>query len=90
MLNALLERGRPPKDLEQLHRRALQTAALVEKYGYPGAVASLFRISRAAAERILSRWTAGAELDVDDLLMALVEEERGRVVREMTFRPRRT
>ncbi|MGC9190182.1 MAG: hypothetical protein ACP5GG_05645, partial [Conexivisphaera sp.] len=64
MLNALLERGRPPKDLEQLHRRALQTAALVEKYGYPGAVASLFRISRAAAERILSRWTAGAELDV--------------------------
>jgi hypothetical protein len=37
LLNGLLERGRAPRDLEQLHRRALSTSALVEKHGYAGA-----------------------------------------------------
>jgi ATP-dependent Lhr-like helicase len=86
LLNGLLDRGRPPRDLESLHRRALQTSALVERYGYPGAVASLFRIPRSTADRVLSRATG----DVDQLLLRLAEEERGRVLREMAFRPRRT
>ncbi|MGC9116670.1 MAG: DEAD/DEAH box helicase [Conexivisphaera sp.] len=86
LTDRLLERGRPPRELEQLHRRALLTSALVERYGYPGAVASLFRIPRSAAERILS----GHRGDLDDLLMALAEEERSRVIREMALRSRRT
>ncbi len=85
LLNGLLERGRPPKGLEQLHRRALQTSALVERHGLPGAIASLFRVSKGAAERIISAHRGG----LDELLMALAEEERSELIREMSPRPRR-
>ncbi len=86
MLDSLLERGRPPRGMEQLHRRALQTSELVERYGYPGAVASLFRAPRSAVEGLLGRAPRGS---LDDLLVALAEAEREHVVREMAFRLRR-
>jgi ATP-dependent Lhr-like helicase len=85
LLNGLLERGRAPRDLEQLHRRALSTSALVEKHGYAGAVASLFRLPRSAADRVLSQSKWG---DMDQLLLALAEEERNHLVREMALRSR--
>ena len=85
MVEEVLELGRPTRRFSGLYRKALRSASLVERYGYPAAVASLFKMPTSAAERVLSRSSGG---DLDELLLELSEEERRNVLRGFAHRPR--
>ncbi len=86
MAEEVLEFGKPTKRFSGLYRKALRSASLVERYGYPAAVASLFKIPTSAAEKVLSRSVKG---DLDQLLLELSEEERKNVLRGFVYRSHR-